>query len=721
MKGSWDVEQFGPYRLLALLGRGGMGEVWRALDTRKEREVALKVLGGWLGADPGFATRFRREASLAARLNAPHILPIHDYGEIGGRYFIDMPLIEGTDLDALVAREGPLSPARAVAIVGQVADALDAAHDADLLHRDVKPSNVLVVGRRGRSDFAYLIDFGIARAASGTRITTTGRELGTLAYMAPERMGGDSDHRADIYALACLLHTLLTGQPPFVAPEGAHELGFYVNAHLNIPPPRASELSPEVPQSLDEVIAQGMAKHPSDRPDSAGAFASAASAALVMIPAAGPADESPAAADTAPTAVDAVPTSADAAPAAVDAAHALVDTVPEPVDIAPALVDTTLAAEMTRDDAAKVPVAEFSEPPSADAAPRRRGRTVRLASVLAALMVASVIVYVATRQEPSTQGSAPTTAAPIASAAPTKAPTTIPALAVGADITVKTGALDSIAATPDGRTAWASEPDLQGSGTFLHQIDTSTWTTTGTYPLPDRALDLAVAPDGSRVYLTGQGEGVLQVFDVATHQVVAKVPVGADPTSAAVSADGRFAYTSGGPTGDHIQIVDTATNKVAADLDVGAAVNEMVVRGDSLIVGTGKGVALLDAATGQRRGEVDATGYLGAVSPDGRTAYLFTDRAGQFVKLDLSGLRIVNTVQLNGLETPVGFSADGASAYFRVESPLSIAVVDVGTNRVTRSVALPAAVSNAAAVSPDGRLVYFRGPGLATVVVVRVV
>jgi DNA-binding beta-propeller fold protein YncE len=222
------------------------------------------------------------------------------------------------------------------------------------------------------------------------------------------------------------------------------------------------------------------------------------------------------------------------------------------------------------------------------------------------------------------------------------------------------------------------------------------------------------------VYLTGQGEGVLQAFDVATHQVVAKVPVGADPTSAAVSADGRFAYTSGGPTGDHVQIVDTATNKVAADLDVGAAVNEIVVRGDTLIVGTGKGVALLDAATGQRRGEVDATGYLGAVSPDGRTAYLFTDRAGQFVKLDLPGRRIVNTVQLDGIETPVGFSADGASAYFRVESPLSIAVVDVGTNRVTRSVALPAAVSNAAAVSPDGRLVYFRGPGLAAVVVVRV-
>ena len=129
------------------------------------------------------------------------------------------------------------------------------------------------------------------------------------------------------------------------------------------------------------------------------------------------------------------------------------------------------------------------------------------------------------------------------------------------------------------------------------------------------------------------------MFDVAMHRVVAKVPVGADPTSVAVSADGRFAYTSGGPTGDRCRSSTPRPSKVAADLDVGAAVNEMVVRGDSLIVGTGKGVALLDAATGQRRGEVDATGYLGAVSPDGRTAYLFTDRAGQFVKLDLSGLR----------------------------------------------------------------------------------
>ena len=125
---------FGPYRLVSRLGQGGMGEVWRALDTRKDRQVALKILGSWVGDDPDYARRFRREAALAARLNAPNVVPIHDYGEIDGRLFIDMPLVDGTDLDRLIEREGPLPPARAVGIVDQVADALDVAHRAGLVH-----------------------------------------------------------------------------------------------------------------------------------------------------------------------------------------------------------------------------------------------------------------------------------------------------------------------------------------------------------------------------------------------------------------------------------------------------------------------------------------------------------------------------------------------------------------------------------------------------------
>lgn len=270
---------FGPYRLLSRLGQGGMGEVWRALDTRKDRRVALKILGSWVGDDPDYARRFRREAALAARLNAPNIVPIHDYGEIDGQLFIDMPLVAGTDLEQLIEREGPLPPARAVGILDQVADALDIAHRAGLVHRDVKPSNTLVTHPRADRDFVYLIDFGIARALGSISISQTGSVIGTPAYMAPERFEGDGDHRGDVYALACMLYTALTGRPPFEPPE--KNLVGYVYAHLHAPPPRPSRHNPAVPDAFDAVVARGMAKQPDDRYSSAGELAAAARAALL--------------------------------------------------------------------------------------------------------------------------------------------------------------------------------------------------------------------------------------------------------------------------------------------------------------------------------------------------------------------------------------------------------------------------------------------------------
>jgi serine/threonine protein kinase len=232
-----------------------------------------------VGDDPDYARRFRREAALAARLNAPNIVPIHDYGEIDGQLFIDMPLVDGTDLDGLVDREGPLAPARAVGIVDQVADALDVAHRAGLVHRDVKPSNTLVTQPRADRDFVYLIDFGIARAVDSTTISRAGSVIGTPAYMAPERFEGDGDHRGDVYALACMLYAALTGRPPFEPPE-KHLVGF-VYAHLHAPPPRPSQHNPAVPGAFDAVIARGMAKNPDDRYPSAGALAAAARAALL--------------------------------------------------------------------------------------------------------------------------------------------------------------------------------------------------------------------------------------------------------------------------------------------------------------------------------------------------------------------------------------------------------------------------------------------------------
>jgi len=191
---------FGRYRLVELLGRGGMGEVWRAYDTVTDRIVAIKVLPAHLFEDEEFQRRFRREAHAAARLNHPHVIPIHDYGEIDGRLYVDMRLIEGRDLQT-VLDEGPLGPTRAVRIIEQVAKALNAAHKIGLVHRDVKPSNILL----DEDDFAYLIDFGIARSANQPKLTSTGAPIGTWAYMSPERMrAGEVDARADIYALACV-------------------------------------------------------------------------------------------------------------------------------------------------------------------------------------------------------------------------------------------------------------------------------------------------------------------------------------------------------------------------------------------------------------------------------------------------------------------------------------------------------------------------------------
>ena len=272
-----EPEVFGPYRLDALIGRGGMGEVHRAYDTRRERFVALKRLLRELAADEQYRSRFQRESALAAKLSDPHIVPIHDYGEIDGQLFIDMRLVDGGDLADLIKR-GPLSAARTVDVIAQVADALDAAHAQALVHRDVKPSNVLLVGaEQAERGVAYLTDFGIARALDGPTVSRTTLGMGSAGYMAPERFTGDDwDERIDVYALACVLVECLLGHRPFQA----ESLPSVMHAHLVREPPRPTQERPDLPVALDDVVAHGMAKDPEARYPTAGALAEAAQAAL---------------------------------------------------------------------------------------------------------------------------------------------------------------------------------------------------------------------------------------------------------------------------------------------------------------------------------------------------------------------------------------------------------------------------------------------------------
>jgi serine/threonine protein kinase len=266
-----DATPFGQYQLQELIGRGGMGEVYRAFDTRTDRIVALKLLPTHLAKDGVFQQRFRRESQAAAGINEPHVVPIHGFGEIDERLYLDMRLIDGRNLGAMLGEDDdkkPLKPALAVTIIEQVAAALDAAHELGLIHRDVKPSNILVT----KNDFAYLIDFGLARTAGQQGLTTAGSTLGTMAYMSPERFeGGEIDPRSDVYALTCVLYECLTAQKPYPVDSLEQQIA----KHINAPAPKPSAIDPRL-AAFDEVIAKGMAKKPGRRYQSAGEMAAAA-------------------------------------------------------------------------------------------------------------------------------------------------------------------------------------------------------------------------------------------------------------------------------------------------------------------------------------------------------------------------------------------------------------------------------------------------------------
>ena len=262
--------RFGPYLLRGLIGRGGMGEVHRAVDTSHDgRMVALKLLPPEVSDDPDRRDRFRRESEIVARLGEPHVIPVHRYGEIDGRLFLDMQLVDGPDLGAHLRASGPLPPEVSVGIVEQIASALDAAYAAGLVHGDVKPANVLVHRPvPGRVPDVVLADFGVAGGAAG---------FGTVEYLAPERIRGlPGDQRVDVYALACVLHELVTGRRAF-----AGEFASQVHGHLLRPPPRPSLMITTLPPAFDFVVAGGMTKDPALRFPTAGVLAAQARAALV--------------------------------------------------------------------------------------------------------------------------------------------------------------------------------------------------------------------------------------------------------------------------------------------------------------------------------------------------------------------------------------------------------------------------------------------------------
>ena len=266
-------DNLGGYRLIRIVGEGGMGVVWEAEQVSLARRVALKVVRPAFAAETEYRERFQNEARIAGSLDHPNIVTVFDASEVDGHVFLSMALVEGPSIREVLNAEGSLAPARAVSVVTEVAAGLAAAHATGLVHRDVKPSNILLDVAAGR---AVITDFGIAKALDATRATSTGQMLGTLNYMAPEQLqGGQIDARVDVYSLGAVLYELLTGKAPFARDTHAATMW----AHVNDEPPKPS-LVPGVPEALDAVAAKAMAKIPSERYETASELALAAAVAV---------------------------------------------------------------------------------------------------------------------------------------------------------------------------------------------------------------------------------------------------------------------------------------------------------------------------------------------------------------------------------------------------------------------------------------------------------
>ncbi len=524
--------QFAGYRIESVAGSGGMGIVYRATQIALGRPVALKLIAAHYAGDRAFRDRFKREWETAASIDHPNVIPVYEAGEAEEHLFLAMRFVEGIDLANLIARQPGLDPARVVRLFAQVASALDAAHARELIHRDVKPANVLIAA----GDHVYLTDFGLTkRASSQSGLTATGVFVGTLDYAAPEQIRGEAtDARADVYALGCVLYHALAGRPPFERPSDVAKM----YAHLSDPPPAVTSERPDVPTAFDAVIARAMAKDAGERFATAGELAHAARAALGT-PAgvlSGPL----------PAVPGRTPTPPPPAPGSVPAAG-----VPAPAHTPAPLAPT--AASLAAAPA-----------PAESPWPRRRRvalgialPTVLVGGLAAAALAASGVFSSGTQSPPAATATAP---AATATATPTAAATaTAPPHAVA---TIKVGK------GPDGVA-------VSGGRVFVSNFDANTLSVVD----PAKNRQTAVVAVGQRpqgvvagkgvVWVGIAGEDFLQRFD-ATGDLfpTAKVKVGDRPE--AVSLGKQLVWVANRNDATVNRIDRASPSIVGAPIGVGA-------------------------------------------------------------------------------------------------------------------------------------------------------
>jgi YVTN family beta-propeller protein len=512
----------GAYRIDAIAGQGGMGVVYRATQLGLDRVVALKVIAAEFAGNVDFRNRFKSEAQLAASIDHPNVVPIYETGEADGVLYLAMRYVEGTDLRSLVDEAQGLGAERAVRIIWQVAGALDAAHRRGLVHRDVKPPNVLIAAEG--EEHAYLTDFGLTKhAAASGGFTRTGVFVGTPDFAAPEQIRGEhADARADVYALGAVLFHALTGRQPF--PRESELAKMY--AHLNDPAPAASPLAPGVPAALDAVIGNAMAKDPDERYQSAGDLARAAWAALQG--------------EVAPAQVGSVATGAAAQH------EAMAPDTPAPRTLAPSSGGTPPPPSTP------APVADG---PSGPAGWPRRRRIMLLVALpcLLVLALGTAALGAAGVLGGSDDGD-PRAATPTATATATATPTDEPAQVV-ATIPVGDGP-DGIAA--DGKNVFVTHAK---DGTLL-RIDADKDAVVGD-PIPvGNSPDQVAAGKGTLWVVDAEGDQLQRLESDPVLQATARIPIGHDAQG--ISLGPQLAWVAN--TGDDtVQRIDRAQAVAVGD------------------------------------------------------------------------------------------------------------------------------------------------------------
>jgi YVTN family beta-propeller protein len=712
-----EALEFGHYLLEHLIGSGGMGDVYQAFDRRRDRAVALKLLPELFSADREFQKRFRRESQVVARLREPHIIPIHDYGEIDNRLYIDMRLVDGgANVASLLRDSGAMPPGRAVRIVSQVAEALDAAHADGLIHRDIKPSNILVTS----NDFVYVVDFGIAHSIGHTAssLTMTGTTVGTLDYMAPERFSSRTvDYTADVYSLACVLYECLTASKPFVGAD----LPSLMYAHLYSAATPPSAVDPSIPAALDEVVATGMAKKAGDRYQTAGALAEAARGALNSVTSTERDTQTPARLSVRP---------------AVAPTRPVTSSLVNGASPAPGLVDTVAAAGLGEPAGephtpsgrpARVRRSEPTPPPVPRPPLRPRPRTgpksmppagvpvsrttVWLVSLLLVVLTAGLVLAVAKGLGPTGEHSPPGSVRTNPSApAPPPIRTSVAVPTVNGSIT--TSATPGYAqVAPNGRFVYVTNRDPQ----LITVIDTTINKITATIPIPaGPPRFVAFAPDGKRAYVSIYNDqatvNLVAVLDTATNTVLTTIPVDERPFALAVSPDQRTVWVPSHDTST-IDIVDTSTNTVVKKIPV--APNPHWVAFDTadgrVYVANHESnlLTVLDPSNYSVVATIPAgkSPHSVAVSPDGRRVSEVNYDGNNVMVVDTSTNQVVATIPVGLNPQDISYAADGHYAYTANVEDGTISVIDMVTNTVTATIPIGGSPTSVA-VTPDGSRAY---------------